>query len=97
MSESQTVRVNAAMLPSFQGRNVSVLGMAKDVRFIIRFRDVLRIHDTDHNDHINDRISNIVIEIDTFYVKFRALLCLFSVIVEFRLFFLYIDIYCGTN
>ncbi|XP_045168631.2 uncharacterized protein LOC123531594 [Mercenaria mercenaria] len=31
MEEFQTTRVNASMLPSFHGRNVSVLGMAKDV------------------------------------------------------------------
>lgn len=31
MEGFQTTRVNAEMLPSFQGRNVSVLGMAKDV------------------------------------------------------------------
>ncbi|XP_052800027.1 uncharacterized protein LOC128231358 isoform X2 [Mya arenaria] len=31
MDEHQTTRVNAAMLPSYQGRNVCLMGMAKDV------------------------------------------------------------------
>jgi hypothetical protein len=30
--EFQKLRVNASMLPSFQGKEVAVLGMAKDVR-----------------------------------------------------------------
>ncbi|WAQ94793.1 RFA3-like protein [Mya arenaria] len=31
MDEHQTTRVNAAMLPSYQGKNVCLMGMAKDV------------------------------------------------------------------